>query len=330
MSIHRPRAHAWVARDLEALGVRLHRDRGRTVALPSQTVQSIPAILAGYEPDLTPGSITVMDRRGNKYLDPGDPALGDNSRNRAREEEISEEILEKLDWIKGVRVAVQVIAPRVTTANAIGPAAGRQRLRRPVALSGSDAGRQRCLGHDSSRRRSDRSSTISVNEPLELEPESRARRSGTATGPCLALDRRDTRGEHRDRRLACTLGRDAGHERGRVLIYVPAQFLLQRGHQDRRSRAVPRRSARDGRTDREADPDGRGAGHSGCRVMESGRRHDSRTRCRSIRPLVLPSPTDPRRRFLDWGIVGVAWSSGLDPGRRRVVDPGRASPGAAA
>ncbi len=75
--------------------------------LPYQTVQSIPAILAGYEPELTPGSITVMDRRGNRYLDPGNPALGDNSRNRAREEELIAEILEKLDWIKGVRVQVQ-------------------------------------------------------------------------------------------------------------------------------------------------------------------------------------------------------------------------------
>ncbi len=61
--------------------------------LPSRTVQTIPVILIGYAPELSPGSITVMDRRGKKYLEPGNPALGDNSRNRVREEEISEEIL---------------------------------------------------------------------------------------------------------------------------------------------------------------------------------------------------------------------------------------------
>ena len=90
-------------------------------ALPSRTVQTIPVILTGYVPELTPGSITVMDHRGKKYLEPGNPTLGDSSRNRAREEEISEEILEKLDWIKGVRVAVQVV-PQGTADSASEPA----------------------------------------------------------------------------------------------------------------------------------------------------------------------------------------------------------------
>ena len=81
-------------------------------ALPYRTIQAIPAILAANVRDLAPESITVMDSRGNRYLDPGNPALGDDSRNRAREEEIGEEIVEKLYWIKGVRVQVQVITPR--------------------------------------------------------------------------------------------------------------------------------------------------------------------------------------------------------------------------
>ena len=71
-----------VTTELQAFGVRLHRDGGGP-SLPSRTVQTIPVILIGYEPDLTPGSITVMDRRGKKYLEPGNPALGDNSRNRS-------------------------------------------------------------------------------------------------------------------------------------------------------------------------------------------------------------------------------------------------------
>ena len=70
-------------------------------------MQGILSVLNGMVPGLA-GSITVMDRRGIRYVDPGNPALGDHSRNRAREEEITEQILEKLDWIKGVRVQVQV------------------------------------------------------------------------------------------------------------------------------------------------------------------------------------------------------------------------------
>jgi flagellar M-ring protein FliF len=79
--------------------------------LPFGTVQAIANILRGYVRDLPVDSIRAMDRRGHKYLDPSDPALGDISRNRAREEELGEKILEKLDWIKGVRILVQVTTP---------------------------------------------------------------------------------------------------------------------------------------------------------------------------------------------------------------------------
>jgi hypothetical protein len=76
--------------------------------LPFQTVQSITTILRGYEPGLSVDAVTVVDRRGHKYLDAGNPALSVLSHNRAREEELSQEILEQLDWIKGVRVSVQL------------------------------------------------------------------------------------------------------------------------------------------------------------------------------------------------------------------------------
>ena len=108
VSIDRPHANAFSRNNAKPTAfVYVETEGGR--ALPYRTIQAIPTILAANVRDLAPGSITVMDSRGNRYLEPGNPALGDNSRNRAREEEISEEILEKLDWIKGVRVQVQVI-----------------------------------------------------------------------------------------------------------------------------------------------------------------------------------------------------------------------------
>ena len=87
-------------------GICLHRNRGKT-AMPSHTVQAIPAILAGYEDELTPGSITVMDTRGNKYLESGNIAVGVDSHNRAREEELVGKIIENLEWIKGSSSAGQ-------------------------------------------------------------------------------------------------------------------------------------------------------------------------------------------------------------------------------
>ena len=92
--------------------VRLETEGDRQ--LPFRTVQSITTILTGYEPGLTADAVTVLDRRGHKYLDAGNPTLSILSHNRAREEELSQEILEQLDWIKGVRVSVQL--PETLTA----------------------------------------------------------------------------------------------------------------------------------------------------------------------------------------------------------------------
>ena len=52
-----------------------------------------------------------MDRRGFRYFDSGNLAIGDASRDRAREEDLVKEILDKLDWVKGVRVQVKVSSP---------------------------------------------------------------------------------------------------------------------------------------------------------------------------------------------------------------------------
>jgi len=89
--------------------VSLQTESGRE--LPFSVIDSITSILTGNEAGLTPEAITVMDRDGRKYLDAGNPALSALSTNRAREEDLSRQILEKLDWITGVRVSVQLATP---------------------------------------------------------------------------------------------------------------------------------------------------------------------------------------------------------------------------
>lgn len=86
--------------------VRLETDGDRQ--LPFRTVQTITTILTGNENGLSPDAITVVDRRGHKYLVAGNPELSALSSNRAHEEELSQKLLEQLDWIKGVRVSVQL------------------------------------------------------------------------------------------------------------------------------------------------------------------------------------------------------------------------------
>ncbi len=115
VSINHPRASVWhrtAAKPTAFVYIETEGDR----QLPFRIIESIPKFLVGCEPDLTNGSITVMDRRGHRYLDPGNPSLGDISRKRAYEEELSEQILEQLDYIKGVRVEVRVITSTSTAA----------------------------------------------------------------------------------------------------------------------------------------------------------------------------------------------------------------------
>ncbi|MGP0066185.1 MAG: hypothetical protein ACLQGP_21610 [Isosphaeraceae bacterium] len=77
--------------------------------LPSRTLDVIPTIVMSNEPELTRGSITIIDRDGHIYLDPSNPKVGDFSRNRSREEEVRKEILDKLSHIKGVKVWVRLL-----------------------------------------------------------------------------------------------------------------------------------------------------------------------------------------------------------------------------
>lgn len=83
-----------------------------------KTVQNIQHIIVGNEPAIKPDAVSIQDSK-HQYLDPRDPALNESARIRAREEEIREELLEQIDWIKGVRVTVQLVpAPAPTPAPA--------------------------------------------------------------------------------------------------------------------------------------------------------------------------------------------------------------------
>ncbi|WP_406698729.1 flagellar biosynthesis/type III secretory pathway lipoprotein [Singulisphaera sp. Ch08] len=74
-------------------------------------VQSIKGIVVSKEPSLKEDAVSVWDREGNRYLDPSKPLLDVISRTQAREEELKQEISQQLDWIKGVGVTVQMVAP---------------------------------------------------------------------------------------------------------------------------------------------------------------------------------------------------------------------------
>lgn len=108
VSINRPRQRLGLRPTVKPTAfVRVETEGGRE--LPFGVIESITAILTVSESGLSPRSITVMDRSGRTYLDAGNPALNALSTTRAREEELSRRIHEKLDWITGVGVDVRLV-----------------------------------------------------------------------------------------------------------------------------------------------------------------------------------------------------------------------------
>jgi hypothetical protein len=297
VSIHHPHSSAWMRTASRPTAFVYIETEGKR-QLPYQTVQSIPAILTGCEPELTLESITVMDRRGKSYLEPGNPALGDNSRNRAREEELVEDILENLYWIKGVRVQVKVMTPRAT---------------KPVlAMAGATSKQPGAAENSAAIRPADGTiaahsggiaPAIGVNQPLELEPEPESATkllpapkaasvaaSGIAANPIVGGHRGDREHQHQ-------------HERGRVLIHVPRSFYIN-GDTRTDSREPSREELRvmADRTEKQIRT------AVGLVIPESESwKVDVDTIADEIslsRPVILPSSADARRRVLDWGIVG--------------------------
>lgn len=95
--------------------------------LSPQLVDAIHTFVAKTVPDLSPNSITVLDRFGrheHEFL-AGVNAPLDQTRVRAREEQLAERIAAKLDWIPGVRVSVRLDAAPASQQQATDKAARR-------------------------------------------------------------------------------------------------------------------------------------------------------------------------------------------------------------
>ena len=164
--------------------------------LPFRTVQSITTYLTGYVPRLSADAITVVDRRGHNYLDAGNPALSALSHNRAREEELSEQILEKLDWIEGVRVSVQL----------------------PGTAASGPGAKPESPAHDQASVRPEiespnAPSEVRINRPMTLEPEPTARALASSAS---------TQNNSPGQRAA-----GAPVEMGRVWVKIPRSYFLR-------------------------------------------------------------------------------------------------------
>jgi hypothetical protein len=116
-------------------------------------VKSIQDLIAGNEPDVKPGGMTIIDRTGHSYLDAKDPSLGALNRKRAREEKFRDEIAEKLVWLKGAQVSVQLIPPL----EAVGPPPAAPTPEPPPAPAAEEL-------------RLPEPPTMRVNRPMELPP----------------------------------------------------------------------------------------------------------------------------------------------------------------
>jgi flagellar M-ring protein FliF len=287
--------------------------------LPYHTAQSITEILTGWESDLTPGSITVMDRRGTRYFESGNLAIGDASRDRAREEDLGKEILDKLDWVKGVRVHVKVSSPAEP---AVSPSSGLIAAHRPIAHEQNGGTKTE---HPTLKLESDHAlPSMEVNGVPAPEPEPAPPPSAVemANGSSTKATRGGDSGEtHRQR----------PREPGRVLIYVPRSFYLNA----------------------DIRPDNHEPSREDLRLMTERTENQIKTAVSLVtpsseswkvdiftiadeispRPVNLQSAADARRRVLDWGIIGTvvaivsilaAMGSWIQVARRPVPAPGPA------
>jgi flagellar M-ring protein FliF len=252
--------------------------------LPSVTVQSIPAILAGLEDELTPGSITVMDTRGNRYLESGNLAVGLDSHDRAREEELLGEIVEKLG-IKGVRVHVKVPSSHALEPTSAAAGAANTGKTGGGALTSQSGGSI---------------ASIIVNRPADsLDPELLPRLPGEKnTAMTSAADSNPAGG-----------GNPRDHERqpksepGQVLILVPRSYYLNADvRADNREPSKDDLQTLKQRTEEQIrkavgliTPASESWKIDVDMFIDEGSLN---------RPLAIRSPVDARRKALDWGIVG--------------------------
>jgi len=213
--------------------------------LPFRTVQVLTTYLTGNEPGLTADAVTVVDRRGHKYLDAGNPALSALSHNRAREEELSQDILEQLEWIGGVRVSVQLSEPASPGPEAVTQGHAQRRdtvdpqlqrsvqdskhAEQPTRLEAPPAG---------SAEPKVLAPAVVLNRPLALEPDlpappPRAVPGATATNATTTAAPPSASGP---RGLIPSGSRDVPAETGRVWVKVPRSYYyhvsIQTSHKE--------------------------------------------------------------------------------------------------
>lgn len=280
--ISRPKER-WGTRDAPKCSafVRLETEGDRQ--LPFRTIQSITRILTGAGIGIAPESITVRDRR-HEYLVAGNPALSAFSHSRAREEEWSELILEKLDWIKGVRVSVQI-------PDAANSAAGRDEPSRSSPPPPSGA------------RPSTPPSTIpavAINRPLSLEPEPAAGPGSPGATPSLASDTAESPATSPSQGVS-----ESTAVRGRVWVRVPRSYYynvsILPSHKEPTVEELQKLVVR---TEEQIKT---GIGHvvplTGAASWEA-RVDVIPDEMPLTRPPIVGSAPDARRVTLDWGIAG--------------------------
>ena len=109
VSVNRPRVRGG-ARHAPGATAFVYLETKDEREIPIATVESIQSLISGAEPDVKHDAVSVFDRKGRHYLDARNPLLGIEAKNRARQEELQEEITRNLDWVKGARVSVQLVA----------------------------------------------------------------------------------------------------------------------------------------------------------------------------------------------------------------------------
>jgi flagellar M-ring protein FliF len=134
VSINRPRTRSGL-RGWEPARASVWLKTTHDRKLGSETIQAIQ-MLVGYEPDLKPDAVSVIDTKGHPYLAAGNPSIGRLSLAKARQEELETDIASRLDWIRDLRVIVRVDAPSAVAAQAPALAPAGSEAPRAVANRG--------------------------------------------------------------------------------------------------------------------------------------------------------------------------------------------------
>ena len=167
--VHRPKVRASLlsrSRASSGPSVFVYLETVGDREITPKTVQSIQDLIASAEPDVKHDAVTVMDRKGNRYLDANNPALGTLARNKVREDVIRAEILDQLADIKGVQVSVRLGASPL-----IPPPAKLPPLPPPKTSVLADETEPSTVAEEPFGTESPK---VGVNQPLDLGPEPRA------------------------------------------------------------------------------------------------------------------------------------------------------------